>query len=245
MLLAPWRSTTTYSARSGGTPLVRLGRIHPAGNLVAKLEHTNPGGSVKERIAVSMIDAAETRRTAPAGGNDHRTHLWQHGGWSGDGGCGSRIPGHLHGARQSLQREDRPSTRLRGGGDRHPDRPSPRTSRVVLRSCGDEWRPRSRAAFRPDQYSNLNNPLAHYLTTGPEIWQQTDGMVDVLVAGVGTGGTISGAARYLEGAAGRHRGRWSRPGRKHLHRPWSGGRSISIWSKELVRTSTRRRSTWI
>ena len=55
-----------------------------------------------------------------------------------------------------------------------------------------------KGSFRPDQYSNANNPLAHYLTTGPEIWQQTDGTVDVLVAGVGTGGTISGSARYLK-----------------------------------------------
>ena len=178
----------------GGTPLVRLGRIHPPGNLVAKLEHTNPGGSVKERIAVAMIDAAEREGCFGPGGTIVEPT-------SGNTGVGLAMVGAVRGYRVICTVPDKVSKEkidlLRAYGVEvivTPDQPAPRASGVLLRGGGRGWPPEIEGSFRPDQYSNPNNPFAHYLTTGPEIWQQTDGTVDVLVAGVGTGGTISGPA---------------------------------------------------
>ena len=181
----------------GRTPLVRLGRIHPPGNLVAKLEHLNPGGSVKERIAVSMIDAAERDGLLSPGGTIIEPT-------SGNTGVGLALVGAVRGYRVICTVPDKVSQEkidlLKAYGvqvivtptellPEHPD-----SYYGVAQRLADEID----GSFRPDQYSNPNNPLAHYLTTGPEIWQQTDGAVDVLVAGVGTGGTISGAGRYLK-----------------------------------------------
>jgi cystathionine beta-synthase len=181
----------------GGTPLVRLGRIHRPGNLVAKLEHVNPGGSVKERIAVSMIDAAERDGLLRPGGTIIEPT-------SGNTGVGLALVGAVRGYRVICTVPDKVSQEkidlLRAYGvevivtptellPEHPESYYGVAQRMAAEIDG---------SFRPDQYSNPNNPLAHYLTTGPEIWQQTDGAVDVLVAGVGTGGTISGAGRYLK-----------------------------------------------
>ena len=181
----------------GRTPLVRLGRIHRPGNLVAKLEHVNPGGSVKERIAVSMIDAAEHDGLLRPGGTIIEPT-------SGNTGVGLALVGAVRGYRVictvpdkvSQEKIDLPKaygvevivtpTELL---PEHPESYYGVAQRMAAEIDG---------SFRPDQYSNPNNPLAHYLTTGPEIWQQTGGEVDVLVAGVGTGGTISGAGRYLK-----------------------------------------------
>ena len=204
----------------GDTPLVRLGRIHPPGNLIAKLEHTNPGGSVKERIAVSMIDAAERDGLLRPGGTIIEPT-------SGNTGVGLAIVGAVRGYRVICTVPDKVSKEkidlLRAYGaevivtptnllPEHPESYYGVAERMAAEIEG---------SFRPDQYSNLNNPNAHYLTTGPEIWRQTNGEVDVLVAGVGTGGTISGAGAILEGAAARNSGGGRRPGRKHLHRPRS------------------------
>ena len=181
----------------GRTPLVRLGRIHAPGNLVAKLEHVNPGGSVKERIAVSMIDAAERDGLLRPGGTIIEPT-------SGNTGVGLALVGAVRGYRVICTVPDKVSQEkidlLRAYGvevivtptellPEHPESYYGVAQRMAAEIDG---------SFRPDQYSNPNNPLAHYLTTGPEIWQQTDGAVDVLVAGVGTGGTISGAGRYLK-----------------------------------------------
>ena len=181
----------------GGTPLVRLGRIQRAGNLVAKLEHTNPGGSVKERIAVSMIDAAEREGLLRPGGTIIEPT-------SGNTGVGLAMVGAVRGYRVICTVPDKVSKEkidmLRAYGvevivtptelpPEHPESYYGVARRLAAEIDG---------SFRPDQYSNPNNPLAHYLTTGPEIWHQTGGMVDVLVSGVGTGGTISGAGRYLK-----------------------------------------------
>ena len=181
----------------GRTPLVRLGRIHPPGNLVAKLEHVNPGGSIKERIAVSMIDAAERDGLLGPGGTIIEPT-------SGNTGVGLALVGAVRGYRVICTVPDKVSKEkidlLKAYGvevivtptellPEHPESYYGVAQRLSAEIVG---------SFRPDQYSNPNNPLAHYLTTGPEIWQQTDGAVDVLVAGVGTGGTISGAGRYLK-----------------------------------------------
>jgi cystathionine beta-synthase len=181
----------------GNTPLVRLGRLHPPGNLVAKVEFTNPGGSVKERIAVAMIDAAERNGRLKAGGTIVEPT-------SGNTGVGLALVGAVRGYRVICTVPDKVSPEkialLRAYGvevivtptellPEHPDSYYGVARRLAKEIPG---------AFHPDQYSNPENPLAHYRTTGPEIWRQTDGTIDVLVAGVGTGGTISGTARFLK-----------------------------------------------
>ncbi|MGA7272690.1 MAG: pyridoxal-phosphate dependent enzyme [Acidimicrobiia bacterium] len=181
----------------GNTPMVRLRRLHRPGNLVAKVEHLNPGGSIKERIAVAMIDAAEKEgRLQPGGTIIEPT--------SGNTGVGLAMVGAVRGYRVICTVPDKVSEEkralLRAYGvevivtptELKPEDPD--SYYGVARRLTEEIP----GAFHPDQYSNTNNPLAHYRTTGPEIWQQTQGEVDVLVAGVGTGGTITGAARYLK-----------------------------------------------
>jgi cystathionine beta-synthase len=180
----------------GHTPLVRLSRIHPPGNLVAKVEAVNPGGSVKERIAVEMIDQAEANgQLAPGGTIVEPT--------SGNTGVGLALVGAVRGYRVICTVPDKVSKEkidlLRAYGvevvitptDLLPDHPD--SYYGVARRLADEL-----GAYHPDQYSNPSNPRAHYHSTGPEIWSQTEGKVGALVAGVGTGGTISGTARYLK-----------------------------------------------
>jgi cystathionine beta-synthase len=181
----------------GDTPLVRLRRFHPPGNLVAKVEFTNPGGSVKERIAVAMIDAAERDGRLKEGGTIVEPT-------SGNTGVGLALVGAVRGYRVICTVPDKVSPEkialLRAYGvevivtptellPEHPDSYYGVARRLAKEIPG---------AFHPDQYSNPENPQAHYRTTGPEIWRQTDGTIDVLVAGVGTGGTISGTARFLK-----------------------------------------------
>jgi cystathionine beta-synthase len=181
----------------GDTPIIRLGRVHPPGNLVAKVEYTNPGGSVKERIAVAMIDAAEREGLLEPGGTIVEPT-------SGNTGVGLALVGAVRGYHVICTVPDKVSKEkidlLKAYGvevmitptDLLPD--DPESYYGIARRLAKEIP----GAFHPDQYSNPNNPLAHYETTGPEIWRQTDGAIDVLVAGVGTGGTICGAARFLK-----------------------------------------------
>jgi cystathionine beta-synthase len=184
-------------ATIGGTPLVRLGRIHPPGNLVAKLEYLNPGGSVKDRIALGMIERAERLGLLRPGGTIVEPT-------SGNTGVGLAMAAAIRGYRivcvmadkQSKEKQDL----LAAYGaevvvcptDVAPEDPRSYYS-VAARLVGE-----IPGAYRPDQYSNPANPQAHYETTGPEIWRQTDGEVAVYAAGIGTGGTICGAGRYLK-----------------------------------------------
>lgn len=181
----------------GDTPLVRLSRIHPAGNLVAKVEFMNPGGSVKDRIAVSMIDQAERDGLLKPGGTIVEPT-------SGNTGVGLALVGAVRGYRVICTIPDKVSaekqdllraygvevvvapTEFRPG---HPD---------SYYGVADRLTEEIEGAFQPNQYVNMANPGVHYEATGPEIWSQTNGEIDVLVAGVGTGGTISGAGRYLK-----------------------------------------------
>lgn len=180
----------------GGTPLVRLSRLHPPGNLVAKIEHMNPGGSIKERIAVSMIDAAEKEGLLAPGGTIVEPT-------SGNTGVGLALVGAVRGYRVICTVPDKVSTekirQLEAYGVEvivTPTELLPEDDEsyygVARRLAAD-----IDGAFHPNQYFNAANPAAHESTTGPEIWDQTDGMIDVLVAGVGTGGTITGIARHL------------------------------------------------
>ena len=181
----------------GATPLIRLSRLHPPGNLVAKLEFLNPGGSVKERIAVSMIDEAERQGLLRPGGTIIEPT-------SGNTGVGLAMVGAVRGYRVICTVPDKVSKEkqdlLRAYGvevietptEYGPDHPD--SYYGVARRLAEEIE----GAYHPHPYENGANPRAHYETTGPEIWAGTDGLVDVCVAGVGTGGTITGAGRYLK-----------------------------------------------
>lgn len=184
-------------AAIGNTPIVRFSRLHPPGNLVGKLEYMNPGGSIKERIAVTMIDQAEREGLLKPGGTIIEPT-------SGNTGVGLAMVGAVRGYRvictvpDKVSREKQDLLRAYGVevietpteyGPGHPE---------SYYGVADRLASEIEGAFQPNQYYNDANPRAHYETTGPEIWEQTGGAIDVLVAGVGTGGTISGAGRYLK-----------------------------------------------
>jgi len=181
----------------GDTPIVRLSRIHPPGNLVAKVEFMNPGGSIKERIAISMIDQAERDGLLRPGGTIVEPT-------SGNTGVGLAIVGAIRGYRVICTVPDKVSAEkqdlLRAYGaevvvaptEHRPGHPD------SYYGVADRLTDEIEGAYQPNQYTNPANPQAHYETTGPEIWRQTDGAVDVFVTGVGTGGTITGAGRYLK-----------------------------------------------
>jgi cystathionine beta-synthase len=181
----------------GNTPLVRLSRLHSPGNLVAKVEYMNPGGSIKERIAAAMVDQAEAEGQLRPGGTIIEPT-------SGNTGVGLALVGAVRGYRVICTVPDKVSKEkmdlLRAYGvevvvtptEHGPDHPESYygvANRLAAEIDG---------AFQPNQYFNEANPRAHYETTGPEVWEQTDGGIDVFVAGVGTGGTISGAGRFLK-----------------------------------------------
>jgi cystathionine beta-synthase len=183
-------------AAIGNTPLVRLSRLHPPGNLVAKVEYTNPGGSIKDRIGLGMIERAEREGLLQPGDTIVEPT-------SGNTGVGLAMAAALKGYRLIAVMADKQSKEkqdlLRAFG----------AEVVLCPSEVDPDDPRSYYAvaeklaslpnhYRPDQYSNPANPEAHYRSTGPELWSQTDGQIGVLVAGVGTGGTITGIGRYLK-----------------------------------------------
>lgn len=183
-------------AAIGNTPLVRLSRLHPPGNLVAKIESMNPGGSIKDRIGLGMIEAAERDGLLAPGDTIVEPT-------SGNTGVGLAMSAALKGYKLIAVMADKQSKEkqdlLRAYGaevvvcptDVEPD--DPRSYYSVAEELAS--RP---GHFRPDQYSNPANPQAQYESTGPEIWRQTDGQVGVFVAGVGTGGTITGIGRYLK-----------------------------------------------
>jgi cystathionine beta-synthase len=183
-------------AAIGDTPLVRLSRLHPAGNLVAKIEYMNPGGSVKDRIAGAMIDAAERDgHLAPGGTIIEPT--------SGNTGVGLAMVGAIRGYRVICTVPDKVSQakmrQLAAYGVEVVVTPT----ELLPEDDGSYYGVARRlaaeipGAFNPNQYANPANPDAHEATTGPEIWHQTGGTIDTLVVGVGTGGTITGCARYL------------------------------------------------
>ncbi len=180
----------------GNTPLIRLSRLHPPGNLVAKVEYMNPGGSIKDRIGLGMIERAEENGWLKPGDTIVEPT-------SGNTGVGLAIVAAIKGYKLVCVVQDKQSKEkqdlLRAYGaevvvcptDVQPENPT------SYYSVANELSQRP-GHYRPDQYSNPANPEAHALSTGPEIWEQTDGKIDILVAGVGTGGTISGTAGYLK-----------------------------------------------
>jgi cystathionine beta-synthase len=181
----------------GDTPLVALRRFWPEGPLIAaKVEYFNPGSSVKDRIGAAMIEAGEKAGLLRPGGTIVEPT-------SGNTGLGLAMVAALKGYKMICTAPDKvPKEKvalLKAFGvevilcPTEVPASDPRSYYKVAEQIRDE-----RGAYLPYQYYNPANPQAHYDTTGPEIWRQTDGRVTHWVAGVGTGGTISGAAKYLK-----------------------------------------------
>jgi cystathionine beta-synthase len=182
----------------GRTPLVRLQRIgrNVEPLLLAKLEFMNPGGSVKDRIGLRMIEQAEQDGKLRPGGTIVEPT-------SGNTGVGLAIAAALKGYACVFVMPDKIAEEkralLRAFGAEVvicPTAVAPESPESYY-SVSDRLAEEIPGAFKPDQYSNPANPLAHYETTGPELWEQTDGRIDAIVFSVGTGGTITGTARYL------------------------------------------------
>jgi cystathionine beta-synthase len=181
----------------GDTPLVRLRRFHPDGAvLAAKVESKNPGGSVKDRIGIAMIEAGERAGLLKPGGTIVEPT-------SGNTGVGLALAANLRGYRLICTAADKiPHEKvalLEAYGatvitcPTNVEADDPRSYYKVAERIRDE-----QGAYLPYQYYNQANPEAHYRSTGPEIWRQTEGRITHWVVGVGTGGTISGVARYLK-----------------------------------------------
>src|SRR5438105_2910379 len=177
----------------GNTPLVRLQRV-TAGlkpTILAKLEMLNPGGSVKDRIGLRMIEAAEREGHLKPGGTIVEPT-------SGNTGHGLAIAAAIRGYRCIFVMPDKMSQEkvalLRAYGAEviiTPTAVAPESPESYYR-VADRLTEEVPVALQPTQYFNQVNPESHYATTGPEIWRDTDGEIDVLVVGVGTGGTITG-----------------------------------------------------
>ncbi len=185
----------------GNTPIVRLNKVaaHVPADLYCKLEYLNPGGSVKDRPAIQMIEDAEAEgRLRPGGTIVEAT--------SGNTGMGLAMMAAVRGYKTIFVMPDKMSEEkiaaLRAFGSKvvvtptnvEPD--DPESYYVVARRIADE----TPSAVLANQYHNPSNPKAHYLSTGPEIWEQTGGELDAIVISMGTGGTISGTAKYLKEA---------------------------------------------
>lgn len=183
----------------GHTPLVRLRKVTDGSSplVLAKVEYFNPGGSVKDRIASRMVEAAEQSGELKPGGTIVEPT-------SGNTGVGLAMVAQEKGYRCVFVCPDKVSEDKRNvlkayGAEvvvcptavppEHPNSYYEVSDRLVREIDG---------AWKPNQYANENNPRAHYETTGPEIWEQTDGRLTHFVAGIGTGGTISGTGRYLK-----------------------------------------------
>jgi cystathionine beta-synthase len=183
----------------GNTPLVRLNRVTEglAPTVLAKVEYFNPGGSVKDRIAVRMIEAAEQSGELQPGGTIVEPT-------SGNTGVGLALVAQQRGYKCIFVCPDKVSgdkiNTLRAYGAEVvvcPTAVAPEDPRSYY-SVSDRLARETPGGWKPNQYANINNPRSHYETTGPEIWEQTEGKVTHFVAGVGTGGTISGIGRYLK-----------------------------------------------
>ncbi|MFG2843197.1 cystathionine beta-synthase [Kitasatospora sp. NPDC101155] len=187
----------------GNTPLVKLNKVTEgiSATVLAKVEYFNPGGSVKDRIAMRMIEAAEASGALKPGGTIVEPT-------SGNTGVGLAIVAQQKGYKCIFVCPDKVSTdkinTLRAYGaevvvcptavaPEHPDSYYNVSDRLV-RETPNAW--------KPDQYSNPDNPASHYHSTGPELWEQTEGKITHFVAGVGTGGTISGTGNYLKEVSG-------------------------------------------
>lgn len=186
----------------GNTPLVRLRNVTEGiqATVLAKVEYVNPGGSVKDRIALRMVEDAEKAGILGPGGTIVEPT-------SGNTGVGLALVAQLKGYRCVFVCPDKVSQDkqdvLRAYGAEVvvcPTAVAPEDPRSYY-NVSDRLAREIPGAWKPDQYSNPANPRSHYETTGPELWRQTEGKITHFVAGVGTGGTISGIGRYLKEAS--------------------------------------------
>jgi len=189
----------TFLDAMGDTPLVRLHTVTRGvrPTVLAKLEMLNPGGSVKDRIGIRMIESAERAGLLKAGGTIVEPT-------SGNTGHGLAIAAAIRGYKCIFVMPDKMSQEkialLRAYGAEVvicPTAVAPESPESYYR-VADRLAEEIPGAYQPNQYFNPENPATHYETTGPEIWRQTDGAIDVFVAGVGTGGTITGVGRFLK-----------------------------------------------
>jgi len=188
----------------GHTPLVRLRRVVPestAATVLAKIEYLNPGGSVKDRIALRMVEAAERAGSLRPGGTIVEPT-------SGNTGVALALVAQARGYRCVFVCPDKVSQDkldvLRAYGAEVvvcPTAVAPDDPRSYYR-VSDRLAAEIPGAWKPNQYANPHNPESHYATTGPEVWEQTEGRVTHFVAGIGTGGTITGTGRYLKEVSG-------------------------------------------
>jgi cystathionine beta-synthase len=187
----------------GNTPLVKLSKTTDGAKplVLAKVEYFNPGGSVKDRIALRMVEAAEASGELKPGGTIVEPT-------SGNTGVGLAMVAQQKGYKCVFVCPDKVSEDKRNvlkayGAEvvvcptavapEHPDSYYNVSDRLVREIEG---------AWKPNQYANVNNPISHYESTGPELWEQTEGRITHFVAGVGTGGTISGTGKYLKEVSG-------------------------------------------
>ncbi len=190
---------TSITDLIGNTPLVRLNRVtdRVRATVLVKVEYLNPGGSSKDRIAERIIDAAERDGLLRPGGTIVEPT-------SGNTGVGLALVAQQRGYRcvfvmPDKVGEDKRNVLTAYGAEIHvtPTSVAPEDPDSYY-SVSDRLAREIPGAYKPNQYANSNGPLSHYETTGPEIWRDTDGRVTHFVAGVGTGGTITGAGRYLK-----------------------------------------------
>ncbi len=182
----------------GNTPLVRLGRVTDGiqATVLAKVEYFNPGSSSKDRIARNIIDAAEREGLLRPGGTIVEPT-------SGNTGVGLALVALQRGYRMIFVVPDKFAGEkvavLKAYGAEVVETPTsvPPEDPNSYYSVSDRLAREIPGAFKPNQFANQNGPRGHYETTGPEIWRDTDGRVTHFVAGIGTGGTITGTGRYL------------------------------------------------
>ena len=183
----------------GNTPLIKINRLakHIRGKVLVKIEYFNPGNSMKDRIAIQMIADAEKKGILRSGGTIIEAT-------SGNTGMGLALVAACKGYRCIFTISDKQSQEkiaiLKALGSKViicPTNVSPEDPRSYY-SVAKKLHQEIPNSFYSDQYHNLSNTMAHYKTTGPEIWKQTDGKITHYVAGVGTGGSICGAAKYLK-----------------------------------------------
>jgi cystathionine beta-synthase len=183
----------------GNTPLVQLNKVSQGLKpvILAKLENLNPGGSVKDRIGVAMIEEAERKGLLKPGGTIVEPT-------SGNTGVGLAMVASVKGYKMIFVMPDKMSEEkraiLRAYGAKVVVTPTnvPPESAEHYTKVAERLERETPNSYMPNQYENRANPDAHYRTTGPEIWRQTEGKVDVFVCSMGTGGTITGTGRFLK-----------------------------------------------
>ena len=221
----------------GNTPLVKLNSVTEgiAATILAKIEYMNPGGSVKDRIALKMVEAAEASGELKPGGTIVEPT-------SGNTGVGLALVAQRRGYKcvfvcpDKVSQDKRDVLKAYGAevvvcptavAPDHPDSYYETSDRLVREIDG---------AWKPNQYANPMGPASHYETTGPEIWDDTDGRVTHFVAGVGTGGTITGTGRYLREVSDDREG-----GRVAGHRRRPRGFGLLRWHRPPLPRRGRRR----